>query len=56
MNVADALTSIEAPDGRCIICQGDAAVDGMYFVEEGRCRVTFRDEVNKIVVNDTSIC
>ncbi len=46
MNVADALTSIDVQDGACIIRQGDAAVDGMYFIEDGRCRVTYLNEVS----------
>jgi CRP-like cAMP-binding protein len=46
MNVADALTSIDVQDGSCIIRQGDAAVDGMYFIEDGHCRITYLNEVS----------
>jgi cAMP-dependent protein kinase regulator len=39
MNVADALSSTSFEDGQCIIREG-AEADGMYFIEQGRVRVT----------------
>jgi len=42
MNLADALMSRTFNDGVVIIKQGDAA-DGMYFVEDGECKVVKTD-------------
>jgi len=45
MNVADALSSSSFEPGQCIIREG-AEADGMYFIEQGRVRVTItRDGV-----------
>jgi len=42
MNLADALVPRSYTNGEAIIRQGDAA-DGMYFVEDGTCRVVIVD-------------
>ena len=39
MNLADALTPQIYADGDCIMKEGDEA-DGLYFIEQGSCRVT----------------
>ncbi|CAL8103240.1 unnamed protein product [Orchesella dallaii] len=55
MNLADALMSRAFNDGTVIIKQGEAA-DGMYFVEDGECKVVKTDstggdekEINRII-------